>query len=241
MHNDLLEPFNPISCTGASRTDLGVHARGQAIHFDLPEPCEDLTHLEFTLNRMLPDDVRVFNISSAPLGTEEQVKTEDMWHATKSATGKLYTYRFCTNLHVDPIRRRYCTHVYQPTDIALLEKCLQVFVGTHDFQGFANKVAFLTREHEEKNKEFITIRTINSVRLVHESEPGYYAIEFNLRSALYRMVRNIVGASLLVAQGGMKMELLEEILHTGGKRNINVSRPAPPEGLTLEHVYYDHY
>lgn len=186
--------FNsPISCTGASRTDLGVHARGQAIHFDLPQPCEDVLHLEFTMNRMLPDDVRLFNMTAVPLGTAMQVRDEDMWHATKSATGKLYVYRFCTNLYVDPIRRRYCTHIYQPTDIALLEKCLQVFVGTHDFQGYANKVACLTRLHEKDNKEFTTIRTVNSVRLVPDGEPGYYAIEFNLKSALYRMVsRSII-------------------------------------------------
>ena len=197
-----------ISCTGASRTDLGVHARGQAIHFDLPEPCSDLTHLEFTLNRMLPDDVRVFNMSAAPLGTQNQIEDEEKWHATKSAIGKLYVYRFCTNLHVDPMRRRYCTHVYQPTDIALLENCLQAFVGTHDFQAYANKVACLTRLHEEKNKEFTTIRTVNSVKLILDNEEGYYRIEFNLRSALYRMVNTICHLQLSVSS------LLPALLHS---------------------------
>ena len=46
-----------ITVVGASRTDLGVHARGQALHFDLPKECEDLKYLEFQMNRMLPDDV----------------------------------------------------------------------------------------------------------------------------------------------------------------------------------------
>ena len=177
-----------VTVTGASRTDLGVHARGQALHFDLPEPCDNLELLQFSMNRMLPDDVRVFNVSAVPPGTEQQVLTNDLWHATKSATAKLYVYRFCTNRYVDPIRKRYCTHVYQPTDMVLLEKCLKVFVGTYDFQGFANKVASLTRIHEEQNKEFSTIRTVNSVHLVEDGEPGYYRIEFNLKSALYRMV-----------------------------------------------------
>jgi tRNA U38,U39,U40 pseudouridine synthase TruA len=54
-------------------------------------------------------------------------------------------------------------------------------------------------------------------------------------------VRNIVGASLLVSQGGMSYELLEMLIKTGGKRGLNLARPAPPEGLTLEHVYYDNY
>lgn len=87
--------FNtPIRVTGASRTDLGVHARGQAVHFDLPEAYDDLKHLEFTLNRMLPDDVRLFNIAAVPLGTQEQVQYGEPWHSTKSAIGKLYVYRF---------------------------------------------------------------------------------------------------------------------------------------------------
>ena len=185
-----------VTVTGASRTDLGVHARGQALHFDLPEPCDNLELLQFSMNRMLPDDVRVFNVSAVPPGTKQQVLTNDLWHATKSATAKLYVYRFCTNRYVDPIRKRYCTHVYQPTDMVLLEKCLKVFVGTYDFQGFANKVASLTRIHEEQNKEFSTIRTVNSVQLVEDGEPGYYRIEFNLKSALYRMVSIIFCSNL---------------------------------------------
>ena len=50
-----------------------------------------------------------------------------------------------------------------------------------------------------------------------------------------------MGASLLVAQVSMSFELLETLLLTGGKRDLNVARPAPPEGLTLEHVFYDNY
>ena len=51
-----------------------VHIRTnfQAIHFDVPTTCHDLRHLEFTLNRMLPDDLRLYNISEAPKGTAEQ-------------------------------------------------------------------------------------------------------------------------------------------------------------------------
>ena len=132
LTKQLSSRFNKkVTCTGASRTDLGVHSRGQAIHFDVwnQAVCEDLPHLEYCLNRMLPDDVRIFNVSAAPLGKTEQVMIGEPWHATKSATGKLYVYRFCTNEFVDPMLRRYCTHVYVPTDMELLDKCLQVFPG----------------------------------------------------------------------------------------------------------------
>lgn len=235
-----------VTCTGASRTDLGVHSRGQAIHFDVwnQAPCEDLRRLEFTLNRMLPDDVRLFNISSVPTGKPFQETNDETWHATKSATGKLYVYRFCTNAFVDPMKRRYYTHVYQPTDLEMLEQCLRVFEGTHNFQAFANRVERLAKEREEKNKELDTMRTVNSIRLVQEDDqPGYYRIEVSLQSALYKMVRNIVGSSLHVAQGGVGLDyaFLQTLLHEARDRDDNRAKPAPPEGLCLEHVYYDHY
>lgn len=234
------------TCTGASRTDHGVHSRGQAIHFDVwhQPPVDDLRHLEFSLNRMLPDDVRLFNISSVPRGKANQERIGEPWHATKSATGKLYVYRFCTNEFVDPMRRRYCAHMYQPTDMALFAQCLSLFPGTHNFQAFANRVERLAKEQEGKGKELDTTRTVHSVAVVPDpAAPGYFSVEVRLESALYKMVRNVVGASLHVAQGGagLDYDLLGSLLHDGRDRDDNKAKPAPPEGLTLEHVYYDHY
>jgi tRNA pseudouridine38-40 synthase len=244
LAKQLTSRFNQkTTCTGASRTDLGVHSRGQAIHFDVwnQPACEDLPRLEYEMNRMLPDDVRLFNISSVPTFQEN---IDERWHATKSATGKLYVYQFCTNAFVDPMKRRYYTHVYQPTDLDKLEECLHVFEGTHNFQAYANRVERLAKEREEKNKELDTMRTVNSIKLVREADnPGYYRIEVNLQSALYKMVRNIVGSSLHVAQGGAGLDFasLQTLLHEARDRDDNKAKPAPPEGLCLEHVYYDHY
>ena len=95
-----------IRVTGASRTDKGVHARGQTIHFDIPF-AEDPSQLEYVMNRLLPDDVRLYNVAFAPLGTPEQVMVGQLFHATASSIGKLYSYRFCTNKFVDPMKRRY--------------------------------------------------------------------------------------------------------------------------------------
>lgn len=241
----LSKRFNTVvRATGASRTDLGVHARGQAIHFEIPEPCNDLEKLEYTINRMLPDDVKLFNISNMPIGTPEQEIAGEPWHATASATGKLYLYRFCTNTFVDPTRRRYCAHVYQPTDIEILKKCLEVFVGTHDFRAYANRIERLEAGFQELDRDFTTTRTIHSINLTEDDHyKGYYTIAFHLESALYRMVRNIVGSSLSVAQGGsgIDFELMQKLLHEGCDRKMNKAMPAPPEGLTLEHVYYHHY
>merc|ERR1719401_3045418 len=93
-----------VQVQGASRTDAGVHARGQAAHFDLPAelasarpPCwQDLWAEQ--MNRRLPADIRVRGLGEAPPG----------FHAVLSASGKTYSYR----LHVgprppDPLGRMY--------------------------------------------------------------------------------------------------------------------------------------
>jgi hypothetical protein len=118
--------FNtPIRVTGASRTDLGVHARGQALHFDLPKPCDDLKYLEFTLNRMLPDDVRLFNIADVPLGTLLQVQQGEPWHSTKSAIGKLYVYRYIN----------ICLYVFLYICINLK---MHIYMNVYFFMAFIN-------------------------------------------------------------------------------------------------------
>jgi tRNA U38,U39,U40 pseudouridine synthase TruA len=126
----------------------------------------------------------------------------------------------------------------------LFARCLALFPGTHNFQAFANRVERLAIEREEKGKELDTMRTVQSVTLVPDPvTPGYYSVEVRLESALYKMVRNVIGASLHVAQGGVGLDfnLLGSLLHDARDRDDNKAKPAPPEGLTLEHVYYDHY
>jgi tRNA pseudouridine38-40 synthase len=90
---------------------MGVHARGQTIHFD-QSPGLELEHLNHQINRLLPDDIRIYNASIAPLGT---LKTQYgmLWHATVSSTGKHYSYSFCTNSFVDPLRKRYYAHCWK--------------------------------------------------------------------------------------------------------------------------------
>jgi len=261
----LSKRFNrPIRVTGASRTDQGVSARGQAIHFDIPisavtsaETTEDekvkkekttkkrsptfTDNLQFTLNRMLPDDVRIFNLTIAPNSSSSSSSSscgKNLWHSTKDATGKLYVYKFCTNSFVDPLKRRYCAHVYRKFDPNVFLKCLSAFVGTHDFAAFANRVEHTANELEERGSQFTSIRTINSINLIDEGE-GYWRVEIHLESALYRMCRNIIGTSLFVASGDMAFETLQALLQNGGSRNDNKAKSAPPEGLCLEHVYYE--
>jgi tRNA pseudouridine38-40 synthase len=189
---------------------------------------------------VLPDDIRICNVTLAP----ESVNGKK-WHATSSALGKYYSYTFCTNKYVDPMLRRYCGHMYFPIDIDLFKYSLSLFKGTHNFAAFSNHVDRKKREFELKDREFSTFKTIHSIDLIHLDAPGYYRVDIQLNSALYRMIRNIIWTCGHVAHGRMTTSQLEELLVDDqpeiAARSRNTAKPAPPEGLCLEKVYYEHF
>lgn len=166
-------------------------------------------------------------------------------------------------------------------DIERLESILQLYVGTHDFGAFGGQLEQNAKKRND-GKRINTVRTVYRVELVKEplkndytfgaeggdaetlsqiqqeqlgfiGEEGNYRIDFLLKGALYKMVRNMVGTAMEVWLGRMKEEQLAELLkipesEKGGddndllkmpSRKDNPSKPAPPEGLTLECVYYE--
>lgn len=231
-----------IPITGASRTDLGVHSRGNCVHINIPNAVNDFDQAKFQyhLNQMLPLDLKIDNFMRAP-ETSVDGRVVPL-HATSSTNGKLYTYTFCTNQVVDPIRRRYCAHFHPKLDLTLFRESLTEFVGTHDFVSFVNAVAKTKTQYESQGNVLNTTRSIRNISLESAGEePGYYKISFRLPSALNRMLRNVVGSCLQVAQGTMSLQELRSLLVEAPGRLSNSARPAPPEGLVLEHVYYDNY
>lgn len=136
-----------IRVVGASRTDAGVHARGQGCHFDLPPHCvpsddQQLHHLQFVVNRMLPDSIQINHIGYAPRYLDQQQRSH-LWSAMFDATGKLYSYRFNTAQLVDPMDRLYCHREWRAARFgfseARLREAADKFVGSHDFTAFANR------------------------------------------------------------------------------------------------------
>lgn len=246
INRQLSELFNArIKVVGASRTDLGVHARGQVIHFDLPpDSLKDFDTFEYKINRLLPDDVKLYNVTFAPYGKVEQEVSDDIFHATKSAEGKLYTYRFCSNKFVDPILRQQYAHMYKPIDFEKLTTSLEMFVGTHDFRSFCNRLEKDTRDNQyyEEKKALSTTRTVRRIELQKEGiGDGFYRIEFEIESALYRMIRNIVGSCMAVATDDMAVETLVMLLKEGLPRTENKAKSADAHGLCLEKVFYRNY
>jgi tRNA pseudouridine38-40 synthase len=229
-----------VKVVGAGRTDAGVHARGQVVHFDAPPTTLSLDQLQTSLDLFLPDDVTMWDLQVAPpvtLVVKGGVENRFRWSAIYQSTHKLYSYRIHLGPVMDPIDRHWRWHVpyHEDIDIGVLNTTLQHFVGTHDFRAFA-----------ASNFESSTsIKTVYAVHLIAENgnnnNVGDYRMEFLLQGALYKQVRNMVGAALEEARRPSKRRRdvnIARLLATGAPRQDNLALPAPPHGLTLEHVYY---
>jgi tRNA U38,U39,U40 pseudouridine synthase TruA len=110
-------------------------AHPQVIHFDLPTPSSSrsgfdgdsssaVAQLEYSLNQMLPLDVRIHGIELAPPASAEQSSRGLPWHANLNATGKLYTYRLAIGSVLSPLESRQRAHYHparHPVDLAVLE------------------------------------------------------------------------------------------------------------------------
>ena len=255
-----------LRVVGAGRTDAGVSARGQAFHFDLTSQEHESLQvfkqgkpqppLEYAMNRMLSDDIRVWHVQPAPtvqlpaaVNNNSNVAAKFAWNAIHGSTHKLYSYRICTGPVMDPIHRFLRWHVPgdgMPVNTTVLEQCLRSFEGDHDFRPFAGAVE---QAEKKANRAINSVRTIYKCQLIDESErfgwEGYYRIDILLSGALYKMVRNMVGTAVDVSRGKVDESTFATLLQSGMNgnpqlvRKDNRSKPAPPEGLCLEKVFYD--
>ncbi len=206
----------PIAVTGAGRTDAGVHALGQVAHFSY-EPPLDLFRTHGSLNGLLPPDIRVLEVQTAP----------DDFHARYSAKSKIYHYHLHLDRVMSPFLRLYRHHVHFPIDLEELRAAAQMFIGTHDFSAFANEAA---AGAAAKNP----IRTLARLDIVPQE--GGLRLEFEGDSFLYKMVRNITGTLLDVCRGKIRREQIPEIFASKDRRMAGPA--APPQGLFLVKIDY---
>ena len=198
---------------GASRTDAGVHALGQSVHFDTESriPGEKFS---YALNALLPHDIRIRASGDAPEG----------FHARFSTKGKRYRYLFYDAPHAGALNRNTHAHSIYPLNDALMAREAQALIGTHDFAAFAASGS-VVRD---------TVRTIwradvdrdgNDVRLIVEGS-GF----------LYNMVRIIAGTLRDIGSGKLAPGALARAIETGDRLDLGVTAPA--HGLTLMEVFY---
>ncbi|MCR2823207.1 tRNA pseudouridine(38-40) synthase TruA [Lederbergia panacisoli] len=204
---------NAVSVVASGRTDAGVHAKGQVIHFDsaLQLPSERWVN---ALNGLLPGDVSVMKVVSVAPG----------FHARFDATGKMYKYVVYTGSVRDPFKRHYAAFHPFKIDIDKLRKAAELLVGTHDY------TSFCSAKTNKENK----VRTVSSIEI--EQNADEIVFTFTGNGFLYNMVRIMVGTLLGVASGKIELNSIPAIL--AGRDRILAGKTAPAEGLYLWEVYY---
>ena len=203
----------PVTVTGSSRTDAGVHALGLCAHFDSATRIPP-DKLAFALNTMLPPDIRIRESGPAPEG----------FHARYSACGKVYRYAFFNSRHDCAIGRQYAAHVPLELDERLMHEEAQALCGTHDFAAFAASGSVATS----------TVRTIYRAQVTRSGET--VALTVLGDGFLYNMVRIIAGTLMEVGTGKRAPGAIARAIATGDR--LALGQTAPAKGLTLMRVLY---
>jgi tRNA pseudouridine38-40 synthase len=206
----------PVRVVGASRTDAGVHARGQAAHLEPPEigarlPLRGLVH---GTNHLLPEDVRVLAAHRMAAG----------FHARRSALGKEYCYRLSRAEVLPPLDAPYAVRVPERIDVAAMRSAAASLVGRHDFSAFALAGGAHTRPW----------RTVTSAAFEEAGEELRFRVVGD--GFLRGMVRGLVGTLLEVGLGRRSPDEMTALL--GGGRRAAAGATAPAHGLVLERVLY---
>ena len=203
-----------VTVTGAGRTDAGVHAFGQAAHFDLAK--------EFA-----PDKVRdALNhfVRPAPIAIVEDALAAPDFHARFSATARHYLYRILIRRAPPALERGRVWHVVHELDAEAMGFAAQSLVGQHDFTTFRSSEC--QAKSPVKTLDKLTVR-----RAADEIE-----IAASARSFLHNQVRSMVGSLKLVGEGKW---LPREVAQARAAKDRSRCGPvAPPDGLYLMRVDY---
>lgn len=201
------------STNASGRTDAGVHAVGQVVHFLTVSRHEPEVFVK-ALNATLPPDVRVKGAWEVP----------QSFHATLDARAKLYRYVIDNGRVCDPFQTRHAWHVYQALDVAAMHRAAQSLKGRHDFHSF---------ETHWPNRTS-SVRTITHVAVNRMNDSVWVDVEAD--GFLYNMVRSITGTLVEVGKGRWPETKVAEALAAEDRREAGPT--APPQGLFLVRVRY---
>lgn len=203
-----------VKVIASGRTDQGVHAMGQVIHFDtnLHIPRENWKR---ALNTMLPDDIRVKDIQ----------ETAEDFHARYDASEKEYRYLIWNDKEKDIFKRNYFHYVPGHLDIEAMQQAGRYLLGTHDFSAFCAA---------NSNVKGDKIRTITAIDI--RKNNGQVQVQVKGTGFLYNMVRIIVGTLIEIGKGRREPASIEDIIASQDRNEAG--KTAPPQGLYLWQVMY---
>lgn len=203
-----------IKTFGSGRTDAGVHANQQVVHFRTDKDLEKF-NIQRALNGFLPKDISVNRVFIAP----------EEFEALFSANHKDYVYKIWYGPHRNSMFHRYQTHVWKEPNIEVLNQCAKILIGEHDFKSFQSAGTIVNS----------TVRQITKSEWIDLGNQHYeYHVSGN--GFLKQMVRNIVGTQLELQHLDFAKEKMKEILEATDRKKAG--KTAPPNGLVLNKVYY---
>jgi tRNA pseudouridine38-40 synthase len=203
---------HPIQLVGSSRTDAGVHAKGQLAHFDTHQTHIPADGMRRAVNYRLPDDIYIRRIEPVP----------DSFDAIASTLSKRYQYFIWNSEHRSPFFPELAWHRWQPLDLEAMRAAAPHFIGTHDFTSFARP-----GHHRET-----TIRTVLDCQVSKLGPKLIIGIEGD--GFLWNMVRIMAGTLVEVGLGRYRPEEIPAMLAALDRRAAGST--APPHGLYLQWV-----
>lgn len=218
-----------VRVSGASRTDAGVHARGQVASFLLPDsallPVDDIC---MALNGNMDKDVVALKAEEVGLD----------FHPQRDASGKVYSYSLFSRRERAPLLRRTHWHVRFKLDVERMRQATAALIGRHDFTSFASKLALTQLQRADDGKTALeTVREIRRIDFHEDPDlPGRVAVFIEGSGFLYQMVRTIAGSLVDVGRGFREPGWMAEALAAQDRRQAGPT--APPHGLCLERVMY---
>lgn len=193
-----------VSCAG--RTDAGVHALNQVVHFDTTLKREAASWVRGT-NRFLPHDMAVQWCCEVP----------EEFHARKSAIGRRYVYIVLESPVRPSIEHGKVGWSWQPLNAQAMRDGVAILIGKHDFSAFRSSQC-------QSPTPVKTLKRIDITQL-----GAYWRFEFEADAFLHHMVRNLMGALLAVGRGDYPAQWIADVLASGQRK-----RAAPtfsPDGL----------
>ncbi len=200
-----------------SRTDAGVHARGQYVVFDTNQFIGNRGWV-LGLSGLLPPDIAILSAATVP----------PAFLPSNHAVSKTYSYWVLQGAIRDPFLASRSWRVLEPLSHARMRDEAQDLIGTHDFRAFRGADDFRTK----------TVRTLTSLDIVqHPAPSGVLQLRVTGNAFMYHMVRIIAGTLVDIGRGRRTPGAIKRAIANGNRLELGMTAPA--EGLYLDEIYLD--
>ncbi|MBA5248418.1 MAG: tRNA pseudouridine(38-40) synthase TruA [Gammaproteobacteria bacterium] len=204
---------HPVRVFCSGRTDTGVHAIEQVIHFETTADRPDKAWL-FGGNVNLPPDVNFIWVK----------RVDDDFHARFNATARRYHYKIHNTKIRSALIAKHSLWETRALDIDAMQQASQYLLGKHDFSAFRSSLC--QAKSPIKTIEFITLTQQNNDIL----------LDIKASAFLHHMVRNIVGTLLKIGRGERPIEWMQAVLESKDRKKAGAT--APPQGLYFVKAFY---